>query len=153
MDMDRDSLELMLNLLDTDCNIKTALEGHRELAKNKQKVKLFKSDHPSKLNIEGDWHLHGDEGRWSCWKSQHWSPLSWSPSNGDSPQVCSVWYISSKVWNLSAGISAFREFELNPTLLFSMTSKRAGEWFKEELRELGGLGHLARFRRETVWIH
>ena len=38
MDMDRDSLELMLNLLDTDCNIKTALEGHRELAKNKQKV-------------------------------------------------------------------------------------------------------------------
>ena len=28
--------------------------------------------------------------------------------------------------------------------LLSMTSKRAGEWFKEELRELGGLGHLAR---------
>ena len=31
-----------------------------------------------------------------------------------------------------------------------MTSKRAGEWFKEELRELGGLGHLARFDEETV---
>ena len=41
MDMDRDSLELMLNLLDTDCNIKTALEGHRELAKNKQKVLIL----------------------------------------------------------------------------------------------------------------
>merc|ERR1712141_725070 len=26
--------------------------------------------------------------------------------------------------------------------LLSMTSKRAGEWFKEELRELGGLDHL-----------
>ena len=49
MDMDRDSLELMLNLLDTDCNIKTALEGHRELAKNKQKVNFVTSpcfDHP-----------------------------------------------------------------------------------------------------------
>lgn len=26
--------------------------------------------------------------------------------------------------------------------LLSLTSKRAGEWFKEELRELGGLDHL-----------
>jgi Wings apart-like protein regulation of heterochromatin len=34
--------------------------------------------------------------------------------------------------------------------LLSMTSKRAGEWFKEELRELGGLGHLAKtFRYST----
>ena len=36
------------------------------------------------------------------------------------------------------------ESELYPASIFSMTSKRAGEWFKEELRELGGLGHLAR---------
>lgn len=26
--------------------------------------------------------------------------------------------------------------------LLSLTSKRAGEWFKEELRELGGLQHI-----------
>ena len=26
--------------------------------------------------------------------------------------------------------------------LLSLTSKRAGEWFKEELRELGGLEHI-----------
>ena len=26
--------------------------------------------------------------------------------------------------------------------LLSMTSKKAGEWFKEELRDLGGLDHL-----------
>ena len=42
MDLDRDSLELMLNLLDTDSRIKDALEGsgmnQRELEKNKQKV-------------------------------------------------------------------------------------------------------------------
>ena len=42
MDMDRDSLELMLNLLDTDSRIKDALDGSgmsaRELQKNKQKV-------------------------------------------------------------------------------------------------------------------
>ena len=29
--------------------------------------------------------------------------------------------------------------------LLSLTSKRAGEWFKEELRDLGGLDHLVRF--------
>ena len=28
--------------------------------------------------------------------------------------------------------------------LLSLTSKRAGEWFKEELRELGGLDHLVK---------
>lgn len=28
--------------------------------------------------------------------------------------------------------------------LLSLTSKRAGEWFKEELRELGGVEHLIR---------
>ena len=40
----RDSLKLMLNLLDTDCKIGSALEGtgmdKKELEKNKQKVKL-----------------------------------------------------------------------------------------------------------------
>jgi len=34
--------------------------------------------------------------------------------------------------------------------LLSMTSKRAGEWFKEELRELGGLAHLARSFTDCV---
>ena len=42
MDMDRDSLKLMLNLLDTDSKIGSALEGtgmdKKELQKNKQKV-------------------------------------------------------------------------------------------------------------------
>merc|ERR1712098_155380 len=57
MDMDRDSLKLMLNLLDTDCNIKTALEGHRELAKNKQKVidictEMKAAGHAGSLNID-----------------------------------------------------------------------------------------------------
>lgn len=28
--------------------------------------------------------------------------------------------------------------------LLSLTSKRAGEWFKEELRELGGLEHIVK---------
>ena len=43
MDLDRDSLELMLNLLDTDSKIKDALDGSgmnkKELEKNKQKVR------------------------------------------------------------------------------------------------------------------
>ena len=45
MDLDRDSLELMLNLLDTDSRIKDALDNSgmnkKELEKNKQKVKYF----------------------------------------------------------------------------------------------------------------
>lgn len=32
--------------------------------------------------------------------------------------------------------------------LLSLTSKRAGEWFKEELRELGGLEHIVKTIRE-----
>merc|ERR1712241_1498215 len=88
--------ELMLNLLDTDCNIKTALEGHRELAKNKQKVvdictEMKAAGHAGSLNID----------------------------------------------LLSADHLAMET-------LLSMTSKRAGEWFKEELRDLGGLEHLMR---------
>ena len=31
---------------------------------------------------------------------------------------------------------------LSMETLLSLTSKRAGEWFKEELRQLGGLDHL-----------
>ena len=33
---------------------------------------------------------------------------------------------------------------LSMETLLSLTSKRAGEWFKEELRQLGGLDHLVR---------
>jgi len=106
MDMDRDSLELMLNLLDTDCNIKDALEGSgldkRELAKNKQKVidictEMQSKGHAGTLNLD----------------------------------------------KISADHLAMET-------LLSMTSKRAGEWFKEELRELGGLGHLARTLTDCV---
>jgi len=96
MDMDRDSLELMLNLLDTDCNIQTALAGHRELAKNKQKV----------IDICTEMKAAGHAG--------------------------------------SLNIDLLSADHLAMETLLSMTSKRAGEWFKEELRELGGLGHLAR---------
>jgi hypothetical protein len=34
--------------------------------------------------------------------------------------------------------------------LLSLTSKRAGEWFKEELRELGGVDHLIRTVTSSV---
>jgi len=45
--------------------------------------------------------------------------------------------------------------------LLSLTSRRAGEWFKEELRQLGGLEHIVKTvsdcchalaaREETIW--
>jgi len=100
MDMDRDSLELMLNLLDTDSTIKDALDSsgmnQHDLEKNKKKVlelilEMQSKGHAVNLNIE----------------------------------------------NISSDY-------LSMETLLSMTSKRAGEWFKEELRELGGLDHLVR---------
>ena len=106
MDMDRESLELLLNLLDTDCNLKDALESSgfdkRELAKNKQKVidictEMKSKGHAGTLNLD----------------------------------------------MISADHLAMET-------LLSMTSKRAGEWFKEELRELGGLAHLARTFTDCV---
>jgi len=106
MDMDRDSLELLLNLLDTDCNIRDALDNSgfdtRELEKNKQKVidictEMKSKGHAGTLNLE----------------------------------------------MISADHLAMET-------LLSMTSKRAGEWFKEELRELGGLAHLSRTFTDCV---
>ena len=106
MDMDRESLELLLNLLDTDCNIKNALDDSgfdkRELEKNKQKVidictEMKSKGHAGTLNLD----------------------------------------------MISADHLAMET-------LLSMTSKRAGEWFKEELRELGGLAHLARSFTDCV---
>ena len=38
----------------------------------------------------------------------------------------------------------FSADHLSMETLLSMTSKRAGEWFKEEIRDLGGLDHLHR---------
>ena len=61
MDMDRESLELLLNLLDTDCNLKDALEtsgfDSRELSKNKQKVvdictEMKSKGHAGTLNLD-----------------------------------------------------------------------------------------------------
>jgi len=106
MDMDRDSLKLMLNLLDTDSKIGSALEGtgmdKKELQKNKQKVidicaEMQKKGHAGSLNLD----------------------------------LISADHLSMET-------------------LLSMTSKRAGEWFKEELRELGGLGHLSKTFSDCV---
>eukprot|EP00092_Neocalanus_flemingeri_P025085 GFUD01027201.1.p1 GENE.GFUD01027201.1~~GFUD01027201.1.p1 ORF type:complete len:1771 (+),score=422.39 GFUD01027201.1:149-5461(+) len=106
MDMDRDSLELMLNLLDTDCNIKDALDrsglDKREMAKNKQKV----------IDICTEMQSKGHAG--------------------------------------TLNLDMISADHLAMETLLSMTSKRAGEWFKEELRELGGLGHLARTLTDCV---
>ena len=50
--------------------------------------------------------------------------------------------LENSMYNLF--ILIFSADHLSMETLLSMTSKRAGEWFKEELRELGGLDHLVR---------
>ncbi|XP_045606168.1 wings apart-like protein homolog [Procambarus clarkii] len=98
MDLDRDSLELMLNLLDTDAD---TLENVPPVdasfvTQNKKKIMELCRDMQKKGHAK---HLGLD--------------------------------------NINAGNLAMET-------LLSLTSKRAGEWFKEELRELGGVEHLIR---------
>lgn len=98
MDLDRDSLELMLNLLDTDADTNENVPSLDVtfITQNKKKIRelchdMQKKGHAKHLNLE----------------------------------------------NINAGHLAMET-------LLSLTSKRAGEWFKEELRELGGVEHLVR---------
>jgi len=46
-------------------------------------------------------------------------------------------YSSPMIFSMQVG-------QLAMETLLSLTSRRAGEWFKEELRELGGLDHIVR---------
>ncbi|KAJ1521007.1 hypothetical protein ONE63_002720 [Megalurothrips usitatus] len=100
MDLDRDSLELMLNLLESDASHLNALEdcglSSSQLSKNKQKVRELCAEIQSQGHAK---HLNLD--------------------------------------NITVG-------QLAMETLLSLTSRRAGEWFKEELRELGGLEHIVR---------
>ncbi|GAB0089297.1 hypothetical protein DMENIID0001_038160 [Sergentomyia squamirostris] len=98
MDLDRDSLELMLSLLESDVSHANALDDAglslQQLQRNKQKVRELCEE----VKNQG--------------KAQH--------LNLD---------------NITVGTLAMET-------LLSLTSKRAGEWFKEELRDLGGLEHI-----------
>lgn len=100
MDLDRDSLELMLNLLECDASHKNALNdcgmSSAQLRKNKEKVRELCAEIQAKGLAK---HLNLD--------------------------------------NITVG-------QLAMETLLSLTSKRAGEWFKEELRELGGLEHIVK---------
>ncbi|EZA51428.1 hypothetical protein DMN91_007039 [Ooceraea biroi] len=104
MDLDRDCLELMLSLLESDASHKDALDdcglSHTELLKNKEKVRQLCADIQAQGHAK---HLNLD--------------------------------------NITVG-------QLAMETLLSLTSKRAGEWFKEELRELGGLEHIVKTIRE-----
>lgn len=95
MDLDRDSLGLMLSLLESDVSHKNALDDcgltTEQIQRNKQKVKEICSDIKNQGKAV---HLNLD--------------------------------------NITVGTLAMET-------LLSLTSKRAGEWFKEELRTLGGL--------------
>lgn len=100
MDLDRDCLELMLNLLESDASHENALDdcglSSVQLEKNKQKVRELCTD------IQSQGHA-----------------------------------LHLNLNNITVGHLAMET-------LLSLTSKRAGEWFKEELRELGGLEHIVK---------
>lgn len=98
IDLDKHSLELMLNLLDTDITQKNAGEDSgltdEQLQRNEQKV----------IEI--------------CREIKN---------QGKAPHL--------NLETVSTGTLAMET-------LLTLTSKRAGEWFKDELRKLGGLEHI-----------
>ncbi|CAH0553412.1 unnamed protein product [Brassicogethes aeneus] len=104
MDLDRDCLELMLNLLESDVSYQQALDvcglSSQQLEKNKQKVR----------------------------------------------ELCAE--IQSQGHAMHLNLESITVGQLAMETLLSLTSKRAGEWFKEELRELGGLEHIMKTIRE-----
>ncbi|XP_068622314.1 protein wings apart-like [Battus philenor] len=100
MDLDRESLELMLNLLESDASHKNALDDcgltSAQLAKTQERVRELCAE----IKSQG--------------KATHLD-----------------------LENITVGHLAMET-------LLSLTSKRAGEWFKEELRVLGGVDHIVR---------
>ncbi|XP_072929228.1 uncharacterized protein wapl [Epargyreus clarus] len=100
MDLDRESLELMLNLLESDASHKNALDDcgltTTQLTKTQERVRELCAEIKSQGKAT---HLDLD--------------------------------------NITVGHLAMET-------LLSLTSKRAGEWFKEELRNLGGVDHIVR---------
>ncbi|CAG4945474.1 unnamed protein product [Colias eurytheme] len=100
MDLDRESLELMLNLLESDASHKNALDDcgltSAQLAKTQERVRELCAEIKNQGKAK---HLDLD--------------------------------------NITVGHLAMET-------LLSLTSKRAGEWFKEELRNLGGVDHIVR---------
>lgn len=94
MDLDRDSLELMINLLEADGVDVAAPTDRANYERNKQKVRELCEE----IKAQG--------------KGTHLN-----------------------VESITVGTLAMET-------LLSLTSKRAGEWFKEDLRKLGGLEHI-----------
>lgn len=94
MDLDRPSLELMLNLLECEENNKNYPIDNKQHLERKQKVREYCEDIQSQGKAT---HLNLD--------------------------------------NITAA-------QLAMEALLSLTSKRAGEWLKEDLRELGGIEHI-----------
>ncbi|VVC31838.1 WAPL domain,Armadillo-like helical,Wings apart-like protein [Cinara cedri] len=100
MDLDRDCLELMLNLLESDTSHDKALDDcgltDHQLQKTRERVIQLCSE----IKSQG-----------------------------------AAKYLNTD--NITVG-------QLAMETLLSLTSARAGEWFKEEMRQLGGLDHIVR---------
>ncbi|XP_035782959.1 protein wings apart-like [Anopheles albimanus] len=117
MDLDRDSLELMLNLLGTT-------SGGEQLAGTAGKAA---SDPQQKIRQRVKELCEEIKG---CGKAKPHSIGNESDSSGGSSSGN-----SSDGHRISAATLAMES-------LLSLTSQRAGEWFKDELRKLGGIEHL-----------
>nr|CAD7406214.1 unnamed protein product [Timema poppensis] len=164
MDLDRHSLELMLNLLESDASHRNALDdcgmSSSQLHKNKQKVRelcaeIKSQGHANHLNIDnitasiltterrGKEEIRARDGALEYLSKSHkleaqikmfYVSANSHSSTLECHHTCTQCELSSC---LQVG-------QLAMETLLSLTSRRAGEWFKEELRTLGGLEHIVK---------
>lgn len=120
MDLDRASLELMIRLLELEHDH----SGHhqdqltaKEMTKVKEKIrKLCETVHNKHLDLEN-------------------ITVRGVNQNNDL-------YIDDGELDFYSTLFVLQSCHLAMETLLSLTSKRAGDWFKEELRLLGGLDHI-----------
>lgn len=123
MDLDRSCLDLMIRLLELDQDQGGGADSSvqfsaRELAKIKEKIrKLCDTVHNKHLDLQNI----------TVPKFEHFAVRL---------QVCFGSAVSE------ACSHSLQTGHLAMETLLSLTSKRAGDWFKEELRLLGGLDHI-----------
>lgn len=120
MDLDRSCLELMIKLLefDQECSAHQDQLTAKEVEKVKEKIrKLCETVHNKHLDLEN---------------------ITVGGAGGGFP-FAPAWRGASANVNLWLRLQTGH---LAMETLLSLTSKRAGDWFKEELRLLGGLDHI-----------
>ena len=114
MDLDRDSLELMLNLLETDAG------EYLTPSEFSSVLSIFRESFAGQVDPTEGKELEKNRSKVR--------------------ELCEEMVRKGHAPHLQ--LDSITSAQLAMETLLSLTSKKAGEWFKEELRVLGGLDHI-----------